>query len=76
MKQLKNFVFICTLIFSLSGVAFADGGVTQGPGMAPPSPPDCPETQPGESPANAPDQNDSSVILADLLANWLEKAIL
>ena len=78
MKQLKNFVFICTLIFSLSGIAFADGGVTQGPGIAPPAQPDCTETgcQPTESTANAPDPYDSSVFLADVLANWFEIAIL
>jgi len=78
MKQLKNFVFICTLIVSLSGIAFAEGGVTQGPGIAPPPPPDCTETvgQAGESTANATDSYNSSMFVADVLANWFEKAIL
>jgi len=77
MKQLKNFVFVCTLLVSLSSAALAEGGVTQGPGIAPPPPPDCTETscQNSES-TNAPDPYSNSVFLADVLANWLEKAIL
>ena len=78
MKQLKNLVFICTLIVALSGVAFADGGVTQGPGIAAPPPPDRTETagQAEESTAIAADSYDSSLFVVDVLANWFEKAIL
>ncbi len=81
MKQLRNLVFVCTLIIAVSGIALADGGVTQGPGLAS----DCTETgcqtnnstttTSDDSTATAPDSFDSSV-LADILINWLENTIL
>ena len=64
MKQLKRFAVACILIASLSAVAMADGGVTQGPsnpapgdghspGIAAPgetqSPPGETQTPPGSS---------------------------
>ncbi len=80
MKQLRNLVFVCTVIIAVSGIALADGGVTQGPGLAQPTP-DCAETgcqsdnstatTSDYSTATAPDSFDSSA-LADILINWLE----
>ena len=85
MKQLRNLIFVCTLIIAVSGIALADGGITQGPGLAQPTPPDCTETgcQSGvstatssdDSTATAPDSFDSSA-LAVVLIDWLEKTIL
>jgi hypothetical protein len=84
MKQLRNLVFVCTLIIAVPGIALADGGVTQGPGLAQPTP-DCTETgcqssdstatSSDDSTATAPDSFDSSA-LADVLIDWLEKTIL
>lgn len=42
MKTVTQFVATCLLVVSMSAVALADGGATQGPGLAAPlPPPDC-----------------------------------
>ena len=41
MKKLTRFFATCLLVVSLSVVALADGGATQGPGLAAPPPTNC-----------------------------------
>ena len=83
MKQLKRFAVACILIASLSAVAMADGGSTQGPygpdpgdghspGIAAPgetsTPPGETQSPPGDT------QGPSMSALASVLA-WLGEAL-
>jgi hypothetical protein len=79
MSKLTRFLGTCLLIASISTVAFADGGSTQGPPAPPPPPPgQCVADSTGQDASTQPTQ-ESSVDVAtavDMLANWLALAIL
>ncbi len=71
MKKLTRFFATCLLVVSMSAVALADGGITQGPGLASPSPPDCP-TGGSEAENAASTQNLSiDIMLEAAFATWL-----
>jgi hypothetical protein len=78
MSKLTRFFGTCLLIASISSVAFADGGDTQGPPAPPPPPRQC-VVDSTDLDASTHLAQESSVDVAtavDLLANWLALAIL
>jgi hypothetical protein len=78
MKTLTRFFATCLLVVSMSAVALADGGVTQGPGLAAPPPPpvDCP-TGCSEAENAISTQNSAvdTMIEAAELVTWLAESI-
>ena len=75
MTKAKNFVASCLLIVSMSAVAFADGGETQGPANPLTTPP------PVVQPVVAPTETESSQTFdalktAEAITVWLLTAIL
>ncbi len=77
MSKLTRFFGTCLLIASISAVAFADGGDTQGPPAPAPPPRLCvaDSTDVDASTQPAPDSVDFAPAV-DMLANWLALAIL
>ena len=79
MTKLKRFCATCLLVVSISAVALADGGNTQGPEFAPPPPVEqcttgC-ETM-TSAPVQAPlDNTTNALTLADMLVIWLVESI-
>lgn len=80
MTRTRRLVAICILNVSLFGVAFADGGATQGPPVAPPAPQectaDCSSTEESTTGQTAPDSTVDIVTMAEMLAAWLVQTVL
>ena len=81
MTTLRRLLAICVLTVSLSGVAVADGGETQGPPLlsAPPAPEcitDCSDAS-GSTPDQPAEEPSVDIVTeAVIFANWLAMSIL
>lgn len=78
MTKLTRFFATCILVVSISAVAWADGGTTQGPNIAAPPPPveECATVCP-ENVTFTPQQPSSveTLTLADMFIIWLAESI-
>jgi len=77
MKKLSGFFATCLLVVSMSAAALADGGVTQGPGLAPPPPPpvcttDCSEA---ENAISTQSLSVDTMIEVEKFVTWLTESI-
>jgi hypothetical protein len=79
MTKVIRFLATCLLVVSLTAVALADGGETQGPGLAPPQPPttecttDCTDN---ETPCPVPEPSVDVSDVVDVLVTWLVQSAL
>jgi hypothetical protein len=78
MTKVIRFFATCILVVSLAAVALADGGETQGPGLAPPQPPttectaDCTSN---EASCPVPELSVEASDVANLLVTWLVNSL-
>jgi hypothetical protein len=76
MTKLTRFFATCVLVVSISAVAWADGGSTQGPNIVPPSPPveecttSCTNSLTSPQPSSA-----DTLTMADMFLIWLAESI-
>jgi hypothetical protein len=79
MTKLSRFLGTCLLIGSMTTVAWADGGETQGSGggpVAPPSPPPAESTTDGATTlTSAQDASATSSEVVNVLVTWLVESI-
>ena len=79
MRKPTTFVAACILMLSLSGVALADGGITQAPGFTAPPPPDGSTSSMMTGTTNsetAEGQSDGLASELTPLVTWLAESIL
>jgi hypothetical protein len=77
MKEFRRLLAISILLVSLSGVALADGGDTQGPPLAPPPPAgECTADCTNSAVTSPTPTSDATTDLASNIITWLVEAIL
>jgi hypothetical protein len=75
MNKLSRLIATCALVFSLSAVALADGGITQGPGLTAPPPGDGIAQTPGFNGDTTTDNSSLEAIDWTILIDWLAQSV-